>query len=517
MAFLPSRATVEDIMRFKKWTVLTVMLLCLAILGSTFASCGASGRTNESGVSGAETGNQNQETDSGDQGNTRETISPDIPNTYDWGGETVKFLCWWRPDWDATVRVYRDITSSDLTGDLVGDAVFLRNNEIEERYKVSIEMDLVQQNDVPTIVRNQVKTGSNEYDVVYPRLLEAATMVTDNVFLNLFNVPNLDLTKPWWDQSCIDNLSISNALYYCATSLNVNDKDATAAMAFNKQTCKDNNIPFFYDVVESGEWTIDLLATYAEQVLNDLDGNDIINEQDFYGFLGKDDVCVSFFMGSGSQIVTKTDEYTYELTVGEDRDIDVMEDIVYYMNEDWFYNQHVANIDDIQYTQLFTSGHGLFFWMRLDEVTNMRASEVDFGILPIPKYEEDQDFYYSMVSPHTTGILSIPSSLSGDRLERVGMIIEALSANSHYNLQYAYVDQSLMTKFSKDEESASSVAKVLEHRVFDPGYLYDFGSIREEFLRMGHKQSNLSTTLASLRGVTEARIDKFLTAIDEMQ
>ena len=79
--------------------------------------------------------------------------------------------------------------------------------------------------------------------------------------------------------------------------------------------------------------------------------------------------------------------------------INVTEKIIDLMNQPWFMNHHlIANQDDNYYRQLFEQGYGLFFWMRLDEVTNMRASDADFGILPIPKYEEAQDKYYSMVS-----------------------------------------------------------------------------------------------------------------------
>ena len=34
---------------------------------------------------------------------------------------------------------------------------------------------------------------------------------------------------------------------------------------------------------------------------------------------------------------------------------------------------------------LFSDGHGLFFWTRMDEVTTLRSMETDFGILPTPK------------------------------------------------------------------------------------------------------------------------------------
>ena len=190
---------------------------------------------------------------------------------------------------------------------------------------------------------------------------------------------------------------------------------------------------------------------------------------------------------------------------------------VMYQTKTWFYNHHSAGTNDVQYCKLFTDGHGLFFWMRLDEVTNMRASETDFGILPTPKFEEFQDNYYSLVSPHICGILSLPSTLSGDTLDRVSMVVEALSEQSTDNLQVAYVQQSLMSKFSRDEESASSIQKVLANRVFDPGFLYDFGPLRDQITTMGQTRTALTTLLAQYEESTKSKIQEFVEAIEELQ
>lgn len=147
------------------------------------------------------------------------------------------------------------------------------------------------------------------------------------------------------------------------------------------------------------------------------------------------------------------------------------------MNEPWFITTTSSQIRTTTTTVSFSSrAHGLIFWMRLDEVTNMRASDADFGILPIPKYEEAQDKYYSMVSRYITGLPSIPITLTGEKLDEVGLVLEALSAESYYTLIPEYIETSLKTKNSRDAESADMLDIIINNRVFDPMHIYNFGA-----------------------------------------
>ncbi|MBR6411177.1 MAG: hypothetical protein IKS35_07325 [Clostridia bacterium] len=510
-------------MRSRVISLVTLLLAAVMLLG-ILASCGGA-VSPDPGKEKATSAAGDRET--GKETDTRQTVDTEtdpvpesgLPQSYNWKNSEIKFLCWNRPDWNL-VRTPHDIVAHEEIGELVNDAVYQRNMEISERYSVNISMELQHQNDVPRTLENQVASGGHEYDVVYPRLYEAAKLITGGNFLNLYDTPYIDLSRSCWDQNCVEELTICDALYFCASDMNVNDKDATAALAFNKKEREARNLANFYELVENGDWTIDALIENAEIAYDDLDSDGRMGESDFFGFVGGNDVMISFFLGSGARIVTKTDPETYDLVIGQDdRDVDVVANIMQVMDntKTWFYNHHTAGTNDVQYCKLFTDGHGLFFWMRLDEVTNMRASETEFGILPTPKFEEFQDNYYSLVSPHICGILSLPATLDGEALERVSMVVEAMSEQSTDNLQVAYVQQSLMSKYSRDEESASSIRKVLANRVFDPGFLYDFGPLRDQITTLGQTKIALTTLLATYEDSTRIKIEEFLEAVQELQ
>ncbi len=502
----------------KKSTKALALILASMLAMSSFASCSDGGTNSETtgntdetaaSVSGSDEAEETAETE-------EERIKPNIPTSADYGGDEINFLFWELASWANTVRQCRDIYSDGISGEAINDTVYNRNIKIEEAYNVKIALETMAIDQISSAVSQEVTAGADTYDVVYPRLYEAPSLYQNGYFYNLRKVPNIDLTQPWYDQSSIEAMDCGGYLPAVASAININDKDATAAVAFNKTIASNAQLEDIYTLVREGKWTYDKLSELAEATYQDLNGDgEMTPDEDLYGFLGANDVMSAFYFGSGGRIVTHDDSGLFSFTYGSERDISATVAVVNLMNQKWFMNHHmIDNTDDIYYTQLFEEGHGLFFWMRLDEVTNMRASDVDFGILPTPKYEESQDSYYNMVSQHTTGILSVPISITGDKLSEVGMIIEALSAESYYTLIPEYIETSLKTKNSRDAESADMLDIIINNRVFDPVLYYNFGSFADSFQSLGKENNtDISSFLQKKQKIVEKSMEKTINGL----
>ena len=448
-----------------------------------------------------------------------ERIKPNIPESADFGGDTITFLHWYNTAWTETVRQSRDIYAEGITGEAINDAVYNRNVKIEDAYKVKIALQLEQSTDIASMVGQQVTAGDSTYDVVYQLLSAAPALIQKSYFHNLFNVPNIDLEKPWWDQNSISSLSTMGILPLVSTSINVNDKDATAALAFNKTIASNNQLEDLYTLVREGKWTYDKLTEMAEATYNDSNGDGTMTPDDVYGFLGGRDVIDSLYHGSGSQFITKNENDEFVFTFGTERDVDVISKGIDIVNSSWYFNHHAwKDQSDILYRQIFETGHGLFFWMRLDDVTNMRAGDADFGIIPIPKYEEAQDKYYSLVSQHTTGLMSIPITCAGDELSEVGMVLEALAAESHYTLIPEYIETSLKTKNSRDAESADMLDIILNNRVFDPMNVYSFANFGDAIMDAADANNkDMASLIKSKEKLVNKSIEKVLKAVSAVE
>ena len=502
----------------KNLTRALAMLLLFALVLLPFASC-SSGTENASGDkdAAAEGGQNTADASSDPEADAtadaeEERIKPDIPETADFGGDEIYFVVWELSSWADTVRQFRDIYAEELTGEAINDAVYNRNALVETNYNVKITQERMDIGAIDGALSKAVTAGDTTYDVVYPRLYEAAGMYQKNYFHNLLNVPHIDFDKPWWDSNCADSLSCMGILLCAATSINVNDKDATAAMAFSKQEAENYGLEDLYTAVREGRWTFDMIAALSEQCTRDSNGDGTITYDDFYGFLGKNDVMTSFWHGGGGLLCSKDEDGAFAFTFGTERDIDVAVKVVNMMQQTWFFNQHLhSEVDDTEFTELFETGHGLFFWMRLDEVTNMRNGDTDFGILPTPKYEEAQDKYYSFVSQHTTGLMSIPITISGDALDELGMVLEAMAAESHYTLIPEYIELSLKTKHARDQESGDMLDIIINNRIFDPMEIYNFGGFANTFMGYGpNNTTDIASNVQKSSKVITKTIDKMV-------
>jgi ABC-type glycerol-3-phosphate transport system substrate-binding protein len=127
----------------------------------------------------------------------------------------------------------RDIDTDAPNGEVINDAVYARNLAVEEKYDVKITG--IENTDMNVAVQKQVKAGTDDFHIVTPRIESIKGSVRSGYFVNLYDLENVDLTKPWYDQMMIDNATILGQLYYVTGDMIILDDDSTSAMVFNKK------------------------------------------------------------------------------------------------------------------------------------------------------------------------------------------------------------------------------------------------------------------------------------------
>lgn len=121
---------------------------------------------------------------------------------------------------------------------------------------------------------------------------------------------------------------------------------------------------------------------------------------------------------------------------------------------------------------LFPVGNILFEFMQAGDLLlgQMREMEDEFGVLPMPKYDENQKEHYTLIDGGAD-IMTIPATATN--LELIGAVVEAGSAESYHGLMPIYMNLAMEQKGTRDEESISMLRYVLDSRVVDFAYLYD--------------------------------------------
>lgn len=493
-------------MKFRTKKALSLLLSALLL---SLASC-SSNPAAENDPGSADEGTQNELTSTTEteapENESETRIQPDLPDvTYD--GYTYKMLVWL-----GTSREHeRDYFSDGINGDPVNDAVFNRNSAIENKYEIKIEVTespIVGYGGFLSKVMNQ---NTDEYQLIFSRGNEFGAFIEKKYFRNVLAIDHLDFDKPWWDSNFIDSLSIHGKVFGAISDLTTRDKSNTCVTFFNKNIQSANNLPNLYAITDEGAWTLDKMIEMSEGIYNDKNGNGKVDEGDVVP-VGTNMVGVPMlFHGGGARFFEKDDEGTPYLAIMNERTISLCQKILnLFADEKMLNNENTSGIDCVG---AFGREEELFLLYAVGGAEKLRNSEVDFGIIPMPKYEETQKNYENTVSIHGTSIMCFPVTVAD--IDRAAVIAEALSAESYYTLRGEYYDTLIKRKAMRDMESGRMLDIIFGNRVYDMGEFYALGSFSSDLQSMSIKRAtDVVSAFKSKERLGKKAVEKFVKAFD---
>ena len=132
--------------------------------------------------------------DDGDIFAEREAVADGL-GEYDFGGRTFRII---------THRPQDFVVDEDQVnkGDLIKDATADRNKRVEDRFNCKVEVVYTSgYQDMNTYVTKNVMSGADEFDLLCAHTASVGSLVIKNLFLNWYDLPNVDFSKPWWPAS----------------------------------------------------------------------------------------------------------------------------------------------------------------------------------------------------------------------------------------------------------------------------------------------------------------------------
>ena len=99
-----------------------------------------------------------------------------------------------------------------------------------------------------------------------------------------------------------------------------------------------------------------------------------------------------------------------------------------------------------------------------------RDTELNYGILPLPKTDEAQDRYYTPLGGYDAAFVCVPSFTADD--ERTSAIIEYTAYISSKVVTPAYYEVALKTKYIRDDVSGQIIDMINAACTTDFAYVY---------------------------------------------
>ncbi len=432
---------------------LLVLLLCGAMMIGIFAGCAEGG---------------NEQDTSGKTEEESSWISGDLDLSVDMDGKEVVIL---------TLREV-DVGPEENSSDPLEDAVYRRNDMLQTQ--LGVELNTILDEDYSHLgetVKTDVSAGTGEYHIVYQHMVDAASNLALNDYLyNLTELEYVDFDQPWWDQDCKNGFMIGDTMMIVCGDLLPSTMLITATVVFNKDLFDERDWEYPYQDARDGTWTLDDMIALTKEQTKDLSGDGKINYQDdFYGLVGWSLDCdYNFFFGSGCTMFTFDSDHLPVYEVNADRLQTVYDKVYQLIITQQSFHVTVAEYiaDNTMFQQpdnVFKSGRALFFATDLNKCVALKDMEDNYGMLPHPKYDEKQEEYLSFVNGAASMVI-VPKSLTDDKLQVTGYMLEALASSSYYMVTDTLYEKIAKSKTARDPESAEMVDVIIRHKVFDFGY-----------------------------------------------
>ena len=443
-----------------------------------------------------------------------------VPDDVTFPGETFTVLC--RED-NAWGQYLHEIAADEDATELVNEAVYKRNLAVEERFELealeayAIPGQWAVNEDFINTFKNSILAASGSFDLIMSQQAYMEDISLIDLFYNFYEVPYVkdNMDAEHYYQDIIEEVTIDGKLMYMVGDYSLTYWENLYVLYFNKTMAENRNIEDIYQLVRDGKWTFDKMTEMVKGSWTDLNGDVWPDEGDSFGYITEIPNTTDAFWDLFDIRVTSRDENgDVKIDVDQGKMVQVLEKVIEFKKTDDTYFESTSSDmteDSIKCDKIFREGRALFYPSALSRAQDFRGMETDFGIVPYPKWDENQDKYYTR-SQDGYSVAVVPIDVPN--VEMSGAVFDVLSAISYESVIPAYYDMALRDKYARDDESGEMLDIIRE------GFKFSFGNFYAPSLDRGlefriliaQENSNFVSYYAVNQKGYERRLKKLLDA-----
>lgn len=399
-------------------------------------------------------------------------------------------------------------------GSILNSAIYTRNLQVEERLGVKLNWigekgDYAQRAEFNQIINTDL-SGSGEYDIISAYSTTIAMAVTYGYALDLLEFDEqLNFDNPWWGADLTDMATINGKLYFATGDISTNYLLRMYGTFFNKKLVEAYNLTSPYAMVENNQWTVDHFLTLASSFNGDMNGGDPI-----YGFVNDAITIEALFYGANLNFVEKdADDVPYlSAAWSGEKAQNLIDKVAAYCQTS------SALIDAKNDESIFSSGNALFILYSLDYAMNyLSDSDVDFGIVPIPKYDTEQENYSTTLNyKYSLYMISKGTAIP----EIAAWTLEALASQSYRTVTPDLYEKVMKVRYVTDETSQQMIDYIRDGVSFEIGrtftHSFDYQTYRTIRAALaGTASSGWQSTVESYKSVFDQQLKTLIATFDE--
>lgn len=428
--------------------------------------------------------------------------------------------------------------------DVISFAVFNRNKRIEADYNCKIRQVSSDGSQIQHLLA--AFTNGEGYDLTIITAKPAAQAATQNLLRNLKDGQYLELNTPAFDQNAINELSVTDKLYFISGDMNISTMDVAGLSIVNMDFYDkivetiietfdgDTSYSNIYNIVLNNRWTMETLLTIAELANVDVDTSDgelhvlpngVVNQQEVNNkYKGGDTVgyhqylysALWYFYGSGGRITEKNDdglpEFVIQGNVGQTLYDYIFDKFNRKINATWIPHES-SNILNMN----FLTGEVLFADCSLFNIRTeiYPKAQFEYGILPVPVYEEGTPYRSLVYFNNWAHLWAIPNMVGNLEYAERMMQVMAVYSSLPESTMSAYYDRTIYLLAAADNGSREVMNIIRTSMVYDLALLYpSWGGIEEKLYQIPNRDASEFTDITSsinrIEGEMQSTIDILL-------
>lgn len=237
---------------------------------------------------------------------------------------------------------------------------------------------------------------------------------------------------------------------------------------FNKELLENYNLTNPQELVQKNEWTYAKFFEMCEGVYSDLNGNQIKDDADQFGYMSSGIHNDPWFYGAGCVFVEKNEDG--DLIPSPTFSSEKVVDIIRLVNSQFWDTNDCLYTSSVKHQRAFAQKQLLFCTDRARiSITIFSDTDVQYGIVPCPKYDSAQESYVTVVGNPFT-LYGLPTDCRNP--EMMAAVLECFASEGYRQVTPALFEITLKIKYSDDEVSSQMYDLIRENVTFDIGRIF---------------------------------------------
>lgn len=437
-----------------------VWLLCLAgsmLMSSALTGCSESAET--------ETTAQSAETVTAAETTAEETRPALGLPEMDFAGKSMRIAVPMEVD-------YNGLYTEGMIGEIVNDAVYHRNEYLQESYNYTLEVfydsGLTQHDTYLKMIQNLVVAGDDRFELVFNWCYGGGNLAIEGNFIDWYTLPYLSWGREYWPQNSLREMTVYNKMFTVASSITTQMLENAKAIWFNKELLEAYGLESPYEMVREGTWTLDAIVSMTKDVYTDVNGDGKRDPGDAYGYCTIPDNH-GYVISTDTPILQVTQDGGREIAVMSEKTLTLIDKMYnwYYENEGVFVGDWSDAAAD-HWLSPFLNNNAVMAFGFMKTSTQFRETDIVYGVVPHPKFDEAQDRYYSFTRP---AIASVPITCT--ETDMAAFLTEALTYYGYYDVVSAYYETVLQGKIADAPEDAEMMQVINDSLTLSFPYNYE--------------------------------------------